>query len=156
MDVLVEVYRDERVSFHACRALFLVKWVEAPTMVQMDALFEHGQAYESGVHGGCGLSNIVVGGTPRFSSEVRKAAADLTSDANLFQRFRLHAILLGGLPGATIQIFVNTFLLLGRPSVPTKAVRDIDEGSRWIREQLDDPTWSTPRVRNVHSKLLDA
>lgn len=156
MDALDEIYRDSIVSFHTCGALFLAKWSDAPTMTQMNAMLAHGRAFEARQPGGCGLSNVVVGGTPRFSSDVRKAAADLTSDASLFQRCRMHMILLGGLPGATIQIFVNTFVLLGRPTVPTSAARKLGDGCKWIEEHLDEPGWDAARLHSLHEQMLGA
>ena len=149
---LAELYRDERLSLHAVGAVFVARWVNAPRLPQMDALEAHGRAWEAEIPGGCALVNVVLDGRPEFSNAVRARAAALTADAALFARCRVHAVLLGGFAGVAVQMFTNTFLLLGRPPKPSAAVRTLEHACAFVQPHLDAVDWAPPRL----GQTLDA
>lgn len=130
---LTHVYADERALFAHAGGLLLCGWRDAPTMVQMRALAEHGRRVEK-ERGPLALLNVAFGGVPRFPDDVRNYAAELTRDAGLFQIGRAHVVTIPGFVGAAVGAFINTFMLLGRPPRPTKMFRDIAEAARWLAD----------------------
>lgn len=144
---LLELYADERVSMGHDGPLFLCGWADAPTMVQMRALGEHGRRAEA-VAGPLALVNIAFGGVPKFSDDVRKISAEFTRDASLFARSRAHVVTIPGFKGVAVMSFINTFLLLGRPPRPTKVFRAVDEAVRWTAGQLS-PTGDEAAIHDA-------
>lgn len=135
------LFRDERVSFYGFDQLFVAVWDDAPQLEQMLRLGEHGRAFES-EHGPVGLLNIAAAGRPRFSDDVRKIAADYTRDGTLFQSARAHVILMTGFAGVAVRAFVNTFLLLGNPPVPTRMFSSLESATEWLPQHLGQTRWS--------------
>lgn len=151
-----ELYRDDRVSLHAVGAVFVARWIDAPRMEQMEALELHGRAWEAKIEGGCAFLNLVLDGRPEFSNAVRTRSAALTGDSALFSRCRIHTILLGGFAGVAVQMFTNTFLLLGRPPHPSVAVRTLEDACAQALPHLDAATWAPPRLRQVLEAVIEA
>jgi hypothetical protein len=135
---LTDLYADERVAMAHDGALFLRGWSDAPTMVQMRALGEHGRRVEA-VVGPMSLINVAFGGVPKFGDDVRKISAEFTRDASLFAGSRAHVVTIPGFKGAAVMSFINTFLLLGRPPRPTKVFRAVDEAVLWTASLLSPP-----------------
>lgn len=151
------VYSDERALFVHASDLFLCGWRDAPTMVQMRALAEHGARTEK-EHGPLALINVAFGGVPTFPDDVRTYAAELTRDAALFQTCRAHVVTIPGFVGAAVGAFINTFMLLGRPPRPTKMFRAVDEAARWVSPQVArrDPQTIVALVAGLRERLYPA
>lgn len=149
-----EVFRDERVVLFAAEEVFIARWVEAPTMVQMEAMRRVSRPHEASVSGGCGLFNIVVSGQANFTPEFRAHAAKVSADPDRFRRFRAHVILLEGLRGLTVKLFVNTFALLTRPPVATAAFREAGSAAHWALPLLADGGWSEKRLEQLLSDAI--
>ncbi len=116
--------------------LFIAGWNDAPTPQTLWDLRSAGQEEEQR-RGPMALLNIAFAGRPSFSDDVRRAARRLTADAQLFRTSRAHVVLLSGIPGATVRAFVNTFILLARPPVPTKMLGSVRDALRWTGQHLD-------------------
>jgi len=146
------VYADERVVLNVCDELLIAVWLDAPTVVQMQAFATHGRALERELPGGAVLSNLAVSGTPKFDDRVRRLAAELTADAELFRIARAHTVLVGGLRGVAVRAFVQTFVLLGRPPRPTKVFSSVEDVGVWIADQLakSPHDWTPARVVEAH------
>ncbi len=151
-----ELYRDDRVAFFAAGEAFFVRWVDTPTMHQMEAMADVARPYEAVVPGGCGLFNVVVSGKASFTPEFRAHAAKVSADPNRFRRFRNHVILIDGLRAVTVQLFVNTFARLAGAPVPTVAVRSIDQSCTWAAPHLHDAGWTVEALQRVHAQVLEA
>lgn len=130
-----ELYADDRALMGHDGDVFVCGWNDAPTLVQMRALGEHGRRTES-AHGPLALLNVAFGGVPKFTDEVRKISAEYTRDASLFVRARAHVVTIPGFVGVAVMAFINTFTLLGRPPRPTKVFRELDAGIQWILPTL--------------------
>ncbi|MGB1012584.1 MAG: hypothetical protein ACPG4T_00510 [Nannocystaceae bacterium] len=146
------VYTDERVVVSVCDDLLIAVWLDAPTIVQMEAFATHGRALERELPRGAVLSNLAVSGTPKFDERVRRLAAELTADPELFRIARSHTVLVGGMRGVAIRAFIQTFILLGRPPRPTKAFSAVEQAASWIAEQLakSPHRWTPARVLEAH------
>lgn len=144
-----EVFRDDRVAFFAEKEVFIARWVQAPTMEQMDAMERVARPHEASVSGGCGLFNVVVSGKANFTPEFRAHAAKVSADPERFRRFRAHVILLEGLRGLTVKLFVNTFALLARAPAPTAAFQEIKPAADWASSILVKGGWSPTRLETM-------
>jgi len=146
------VYTDERVVVSVCDDLLIAVWLDAPTIVQMEAFATHGRALERELQHGAVLSNLAVSGTPKFDERVRRLAAELTADPALFRIARSHTVLVGGMRGVAIRAFVQTFILLGRPPRPTKVFSAVEQAATWIADQLakGSHSWTPARVVEAH------
>lgn len=151
-----EVFRDERVVLFAGEEVFIARWVQAPSMVQMEAMRRVARPHEASVSGGCGLFNIVVSGKANFSPEFRAYAAKVSADPDRFRRFRAHVILLEGLRGVTVKLFVNTFALLNRPPVATAAFREVGLAADWALPFLAEDGWSGRRLEQALGGAVEA
>ncbi len=147
-----QVYADDRVFMFSCCELFLAVWFNAPTPVQMEAFAKYGWAHERALPNGGLLSNLAVRGTPTFDEQVRRQAAELTADPELFRIARSHTILMDGLKGVAVRAFVQTFLLLGRPPRPTKVFDTVEHGAEWMAEQLRSSPhgWTADKIAAFH------
>lgn len=150
-----ELYRDERVAFFAAGEAFFVRWVDTPTMRQMQAMADVARPYEAVVPGGCGLFNLVVSGKANFSPEFRGRASEVSRDPTRFRRFRTHVILIDGLRAVTVQLFVNTFARLAGAPVPTTAVRSVEDSCSWAAPHLQGAGWTIEALQRVHAQVLD-
>lgn len=137
------------------RELFLCRWVDAPLLPQMNEMERVARAYEAQQPTGCSLANVVVDGTPVFSNEVRRRSTELTGDPTLFDGFRAHVVLLGGLRSLAVRSFINTFLLLGKPPRPSRALSSIPEAVDWMLPQLQTG-WSREELVATLEYVRDA
>lgn len=147
------LFQDERVAFYGLDQLFVAVWDDAPLMPQMKALGEYGRAFESEA-GPVALMNIAADGTPTFSDDVRRIAADFTRDPTLFQVARAHVILMTGFAGVAVRAFINTFLLLGNPPRPTRMLSSVDSAAQWLPQFIEGDRWTPERMANEVGGLL--
>lgn len=147
------LFRDERVTFFGLEHLFIVVWDNAPQLSQMEAMAEHGRAFESS-HGPAALVNIAANGRPNFSDDVRRIAVELTRDPTLFQVARAHVILMTGFAGIAVRSFINTFLLLGNPPRPTRMLGSLDDAGTWLSEFLPEGAWTPEALTQSVQALM--
>lgn len=92
-----------------------------------------------------GLLNVIVAGRPVFSNEGRDAVIGLVRDVACDFGVA-HVVLMRGVPGAAVRLFLNGVLLVARPSSPTKVFDVVDPALAWLGEQGCDvasPTIAT-------------
>ncbi len=149
------IFEDDRVAFFGLPHLFVAVWNDAPQLTQMQALADHGRAWES-ENGPCALINVAAAGSPKFSDDVRRIAADLTRDATLFQVARAHVILMTGFAGVAVRAFINTFLLLGSPPRPTRMLSSIDAAAQWLPQHLEGTDWTAESLARETWALVES
>ena len=88
------------------------------------------------------LLNIVIGGTPKFSAEVRELAATRMRDGTY--DVVAHVILLPGFVGSATRAFISTITLLGRVNGPSKIVADLHTAVDWLVQSLRDRELTAP------------
>jgi len=137
-------YEDERLRVVGTGAVLFGVWRDAPQMAQMRSLARAGELHRDALPAGDKQAyiNVVLDGTPNFSDEVRAEAALLARRAAGWRSATAHVVLVSGLRGLTVRTFMSTFLLLGRPAVPTKVFSAMEPAARWLLPLLRAPTWN--------------
>lgn len=125
------VYEDATLRQAYARNLHVVAWYDAPSLEQMHAYASCAKALSDRWRRRSGLMNLVVGGVPRFTAEVREAAAEYTREG-AHGAGAAHVILVSGLLGSSVRAFLSTAMLLGRPPNPTRVFGGIAEAARWM------------------------
>lgn len=131
------VYEDGTLRQAYCRNVHIAAWYDAPSLEQMHAYGACAKALSQRFGGKTALLNVVVTGVPRFSSEVRDAAAEYTREG-AHSVGAAHIILVGGLLGSSVRAFLSTAMLLGRPPNPTKVFGSIETAAFWMARNLTD------------------
>lgn len=135
-DELEWVYEDATQRQAYCRNVHFCVWYDAPEVEQMREYGRRSEAIRARHPEGTGLMNLVVSGVPRFSSEVRDVARELTREG-IHRAGTAHVILVGGLLASAVRGFFGTMILLGRPPNPTRVFGDVDEASRWLADSMN-------------------
>ncbi len=125
------VYEDATSRQVYVRNMHLAIWYDAPTVEQMYEWGRRAEAIRKRNPEGTGLMNLVVSGTPRFSSEVRQAVKDHT-ERGVHNVGAAHVILVRGLLASAVRGFLGTAMLLGRPKNPTKVFADVAPAAEWM------------------------
>ncbi len=132
--------------------LELASWFDAPEMKHMEAIDRVYKRMKRRVKGGVGFVNVVVGGVPKFSAEVRDEAARQTADVDDRDIATAHIILVDGIVGSTVRAFMSTTMLIGRPPHPTKVFGDIPTAATWLAVRLAENEhypWPEARLADV-------
>jgi hypothetical protein len=129
------VHEDPTLRIATSRNVLVAVWTDAPTADQMRALERSGRKLGR-AHRGTALVNVIVRGTPRFSTEVREAVVRLARDGELMSLARAHVILAPGLVGAAARAFISTTLFLARVPAPTKVLGSLETAAAWLVEPL--------------------
>ncbi len=86
---------------------------------------------------GTGLLDIIVGGTPNFSQEMRDETTRLTHDPGYSRLGVADVVLISGLTGATVRAFLGTLALLShRRHRPHKVLGDVPSAAEWLAPKL--------------------
>lgn len=136
MPSLEWVYQDATNRQAFCRNVHFCAWFDAPTGEQMDEYGQCSRLIKARYPAGTALVNLVASGSPRFSSEVRQKARDLTREG-IHNAGTAHVVLVGGLLASAVRGFFGTMILLGRPPNPTKVFGDVDSAARWLSGSLN-------------------
>lgn len=150
------VYQDATLRQAYSRNLHVCAWYDAPTLEQMHAYGRAAKALSMRHEGKSGLINVVVTGVPRFSGEVREAAAEYTREG-AHAVGAAHVILVGGLLGTSVRAFMSTIMLLGRPPNPTKVFGDVPHAARWMAgnfAERSEQRWTAEEVADVCRTLM--
>jgi hypothetical protein len=135
--VEVEVLHDEpKFGLAARRNLIVALWRDAPRVEWFRAIREVAWPHASGVPEGGGWINLIVSGTPRFSDEARREAAEVSKRDDLYTRGTAHVVTLPGLAGAATRAFLGTIFLLARSKTPTKVFATTADASQWLAPLL--------------------
>lgn len=85
-------------------------------------------------HGRIALLDLVVAGRPTFSEDARSAIVALMREVACDHGVA-HVILLRGIAGTAVRMFLNGALLLARPASPTKAFDELEAALVWLAAQ---------------------
>jgi hypothetical protein len=152
------VFSDSCLRIATVDNLELASWFGPPEMDHMRALDRTFKQLKRRNEDGVAFVNVVVGGVPRFSQEVRDEAARQTAEIDPRDLATAHLVLVDGLVGSAVRAFMSTTMLIGRPPHPTKVFGDISSTARWLAIQLGRNaryTWSEDRVREALQKAAE-
>ena len=128
-------YTDATLRVVTDRRLCVVRWLDSPRarhFADVTAAFAHAVDKEGGR--GVGLFNVVDarGKLPRFNDEIRRAAGDMTRAITPGSAGAAHVILVDGIAGVTVRMFLATLTLLSRGTTPTTVHSSVDAGASWL------------------------
>src|SRR5262245_41862490 len=130
------LHEDATLRIETRDDLLVVVWRDAPTGPQMlafeKAAREHARAWPSG--NAC--ANLVVSGTPRFTDDVRTAAARMSRDRTLLGLGVAHIVLVAGLRGVATRAFLGGIVLVAGLSRRAHVFGEIDPSAAWLAEKL--------------------
>ena len=126
------------------RVLFAL-WEVVPTMASMRRLQVAGDRHRDTLNGRKQVFvNVVEGGIPNFTDEVRKEAVRHAQRSAPWRLATAHIVLIPGMRGVAVRSFMSTMLLLGKPPVPTRVFNDMTQAAQWLAAALaDDSTWTS-------------
>lgn len=136
--------------------LMIAVWWDAPSAIQMDILQRASARIvrEWGDHRG--FAQFVMAGTPRFSSEVRRKAAEQTRA--YAAQATAHVVEVGGLTGSATRAFLSALILLTQRDKPIKVFSAPEDAARWLAEKLggDRQRWSATRILDLRREAIAA
>lgn len=149
----ITAYEDATLRVWTQRELLVASWFDAPTITQMREVGRAGRALGAASPRGAALANVIVGGVPRFTDDVRDEAIRIARDRT-FRRGSCHLILAGGLGGAATRAFMSMVLLvgmkaLGKGAARTKVFGEIGAAAAWTSELLGGE-WSSMEVFDLY------
>ncbi len=147
---------DDRAVIARIRNVGFVGWRDAPTLDHMVAWHRLARTLhkEHGAANAC--IDVVVRGTPRFTEDVRRAAEELARDTKAFELGLVHALLIPGMAGTAVRMFIQTVLLVGRPANPVKVVSDIPSALGWLGPRVAAHGWTERELREACDELIAA
>ena len=156
-DVDVLYHDDTYVLATAGRLMVTCYW-DAPNVHQIEKITEFGVPWDAAHDNKTAFAQFIVDGTPRFSTEVRDAAAAI-GKSRIFRLGTANVVEVGGLRGSATRAFLSTVTLLSGKKYRSrnKVYADPSEAATWLAEILDaaDPgAWSTERVEAVREVVL--
>lgn len=151
------VFEDETSRQVYVRNIHIAVWYDAPTVDQMHEWGRRAEAIRARNPEGTGLMNLVVSGTPSFSSEVRQAVKDYT-ERGVHNVGAAHVILVRGLLASAVRGFLGTAMLLGRPENPTKVFADLAPAASWMAgcaEETGVERWSGDQLNRACAEAIE-
>ncbi len=132
-------YADETLRVVTDRRLCVIRWLDSPEarhFAEVTRAFAY--AVDKSGKGGVGLFNVVDarGKLPRFNDEIRRAAGDMTRAVTPDSAGAAHVILVDGLAGVAVRMFLSTLTLLSRAATPTTIHSSLAEGAAWLGHVL--------------------
>lgn len=85
----------------------------------------------SATHGAIALLDLVVAGRPTFSEDARSAIVSLMREVACDHGVA-HVVLLRGIAGTAVRMFLNGALLLARPTSPSRAFDELEPALVWL------------------------
>jgi hypothetical protein len=153
----VEIVHDAdnlRIAFD--RNVSLTVWTDAPTGGQLPLIAELTRPRVSEWPGGMFNFNLMLRGTPDFSSQVREEATELVKQ-NVSRLGTAHVITIDGLRGVAVRGFLSTILLLGRGGTSGKVFGSVEQAHPFALERLlrsDDIAWDEGSIASVTTAAL--
>ena len=129
-------YRDATLRVAILPRLCVVRWFDSPQLHHFPEIVAAMKA--AGEGGGAGLFNVVDGGgkLPSFGGGVREAASEFARELTPLSVGAAHIILVGGLTGTAVRMFLSTLTLLSRSKAPTTIHTSVADGAAWMAKHL--------------------
>ena len=122
----------------ANRNLSVAVWRDVPTVEVMREVSRAGRTLSKRYPTGTGHMNLFVGGTPRFTEEVRAETVKIARDSTLFTLGVARVFLVGGFVGVAVRTFLNTATLVaGGSSRPVQAFTNVEDAAAWLAPKLE-------------------
>jgi hypothetical protein len=129
------LYQDEVLRLVRAPGLAIAAWTNAPTMKQFREIDRLARD-PSSVDGA--YANVIWGGTPRFTDEVRTEAIRLIK-LDAFRAGNATVILADGLVGAATRAFISMIILVSRSSKPNRVFGDVSSAAEFLAKVLKQP-----------------
>jgi hypothetical protein len=146
---------DDRAVIARIRNVGFVGWRDAPTIEHMVAWHRLARTLHK-EHGASACIDVVVRGTPRFTEDVRRSAEELARDPKAFELGMVHALLMPGMAGTAVRMFIQTVLLVGRAPNPVKVASDIPSALGWLGPRVAAHGWTERELREGCDELIAA
>ena len=153
MAQLTWVYEDERLVLARARSLCLAGWRDAPLADHIRRWHELGRSIARTHRGAGACIDVIYGGTPRFSDEMRREAERFSADNAIFEIGFAHVILVPGMVGSAVRAFVSTIVLVGRSGSPTKVTGDLAGAVAWMAPRLAPHGWTAAELSTACDEL---
>lgn len=155
VDVL---YFDETYVLATAGRLMVTCYWDAPNVEQILKITEFGVPWDEANANQTAFAQFIVDGTPRFSNEVRDAAAGIAK-SRIFRLGTANIVEVGGLRGAATRAFLSTVTLLSGSKYRSrnKVFGDPEPAATWLAETLEaaEPgAWPTERVLAIREAAL--
>ncbi|MFT3776460.1 MAG: hypothetical protein QM820_64795 [Minicystis sp.] len=148
-----------QVEIFASRNLLMLAWHEAPTVGVMREVARAARTVARQHPAGSGVMNLFLRGTPRFTDEVRDEVVKIERDSSLFPLGVARVILLPGLAGVAVRVFLNTVTLLARHTTrPVQAFGEVQEAAAWLAPKVSagGEAWTAGEIVALATPLLGA
>ncbi|MEM9188035.1 MAG: hypothetical protein AAGF12_02575 [Myxococcota bacterium] len=149
------LYQDQRLQICVQRNMFAAGWFGMPELRHMHEVERCYEDLRSEWPDGVGFANVIVGGVPNFSREVREDAARQTAKGDEQDLATAHLILVDGLAGAAVRAFLSTMLLVGRSTVPNRVFSDCGVAAGWVAGLLNrvPPPWDATDMQRFLERV---
>lgn len=151
------LFHDDTFVLGVSGRLMVTAYWDAPHVSQILKITELAIPWNQEHERRTAFMQFIIEGTPRFSSEVRDAAAEI-SRSRLFRLGTASVVEVGGLRGAATRAFLSTVTLLGRGTKRVQVFADPREASTWMHGKLDahEPdTWTVERLLSLRAAALE-
>ena len=142
-------FADSIVRLASDGNLMLAAWLNAPTMPQMNKMWELNLVLR-GKFPRVGYLGLILSGVPNFSNDVRQEAARQSSVSEQ-DLATAHVVLVSGIVGAAARTFLTTVTLIARPKQPTKVFGELEAAVRWIEPILNQPGLPSHTHDSLHA-----
>jgi hypothetical protein len=139
------VFSDDTLELRVLGPVSVCVWFGPPGpehIAQMERGFEAAAKHATKV----ALLNVVVRGRPRFSDETRARASAMVRAWDPRMVAGAHALLLPGLAGTAVRMFISTILTLARAKTPTKVFAEVGPAVGFVASLLPG---SAPRAADL-------
>lgn len=155
MSALQVVHSTPSLRLSTSRNLLIGEWRETPVVEDVAAI-ERGSRSLNRQYAGCGILNLVLRGTPRFTDDVRAALVRLNADPTAFALGSARVLLIPGLAGVAVRAFLNTVQLVSRPTRPVQVFGDPRVAAAWLAPKIALPgvRWSHEEIDALVGPLL--
>lgn len=136
--------------------LALSVWTGAPSAGQIRTFHRHAERFSHNHSAGQLLCSIVLRGAPDFSQETRTELAKMVRDNKIFSLGSAHLILLGGLAGTAVRTFLNTVVLIAKPTAPLRVFAEKGAAVVWMHTQLSKApeAWLNNEIRQAMDEAI--
>lgn len=152
------LYTCPQVETSASRNLLVFAWFDVPSVAVTREVARVARTVAKKHPSGSGLMNVFLGGTPRFSDEVRAEIVKIDHDPSLFPLGIARVILVPGLAGVAVRVFLNTVTLLARqPLRPVQAFSGFSQAAAWLAPRLESggEAWTAQEIVALTAPYLE-
>lgn len=152
------LYTCPQLTISASRNLLVFAWLDAPTVDVMREVARVARTVAKKHPSGSGLMNLFLAGTPRFTDEVRAEVVKIDRDPTLFPQGSARVILLPGLAGTAVRVFLNTVTLMARqPIRPVQAFGGVSQAAAWLAPKLESggQAWRAEEIVALTTEYLE-